>query len=46
MERVLITDALRRNGGNHRKAAQELGINPSTLFRKLKTLKITPKNPQ
>jgi len=46
MEKVLITDALRRNGGNHRKAAQELGINPTTLFRKLKTLKLTPKNPK
>ena len=33
------TDALRRNGGNHQKAAKELGINPSTLFRKVKILK-------
>ena len=41
MEKLLITDALRRNGGNRRKAAKELGINPSTLFRKLKTLKLT-----
>jgi len=40
MEKLLITDALRRNGGNHQKAAKELGINPSTLFRKLKVLKL------
>jgi len=40
MERLVISDALRRNGGNRRKAAKELGINPSTLFRKLKTLKL------
>ena len=42
MEKLLITDALRRNGGNRRKAAKELGINPSTLFRKFKTLKLAP----
>ena len=42
MEKLLVTDALRRNGGNRRKAAKELGINPSTLFRKLKTLKLAP----
>ena len=40
MERVLISDALRRNQGNRAQAAKELGINPSTLFRKLKTLKL------
>ena len=40
MEKLLITDALRRNDGNHRKAARELGINPSTLFRKVKALKV------
>lgn len=39
VERLLIADALRRNNGNRQKAARELGINPSTLFRKLKTLK-------
>jgi transcriptional regulator with PAS, ATPase and Fis domain len=38
MEKLLITDALRRNDGNHQKAAKELGINPSTLFRKVKVL--------
>ena len=42
MEKVLIADALRRNGGNRHKAAKELGINPSTLFRKLKVLKLVP----
>ena len=41
MEKLLITEALRRNEGNRRKAAKEMGINPSTLFRKLKALKLT-----
>jgi PAS domain S-box-containing protein len=36
MEQQLIADALRRYNGNKQKAAQELGINASTLFRKLK----------
>jgi transcriptional regulator with PAS, ATPase and Fis domain len=40
MERLLILDALKRSNGNRQKAARELGINPSTLFRKLKTLKL------
>jgi len=40
MERHMIAEALRRHQGNRRQAAGELGINPSTLFRKLKTLKI------
>jgi transcriptional regulator with PAS, ATPase and Fis domain len=39
MEKLLISDALRRSGGNRREAARELGINPSTLFRKIKALK-------
>jgi PAS domain S-box-containing protein len=43
MERLLIADALRRHHGNHQKAARELGINPSTLFRKLKASKLAPK---
>ena len=43
MEKLLITDALRRNGGNHQKAARELGINPSTLFRKLKAYRLARK---
>jgi PAS domain S-box-containing protein len=40
VEKLLITDALRRNDGNRNKAAKELGINPSTIFRKIKALKI------
>jgi DNA-binding NtrC family response regulator len=41
MEQMLIRDALRRSKGNHAAAARELDINASTLFRKLKALKIT-----
>ena len=40
MERFLIANALQRNGGNRTAAARQLGINPSTLFRKLKLLGI------
>ena len=40
MERLLIADALRRHGGNRTAAARQLGINPSTLFRKVKALGI------
>jgi PAS domain S-box-containing protein len=40
MERVLITDALRRREGNRRAVADELGIHPSTLFRKIRDLDI------
>lgn len=36
MERFLIRDALRRHGDNRAEAARELGIDRSTLFRKLK----------
>jgi transcriptional regulator with PAS, ATPase and Fis domain len=36
MERALIREALHRNNGNRQKTAKELGINPSTLFRKLR----------
>ena len=42
MERFVIADALRRNDGNRAAAARQLGINPSTLFRKLKSLGIDP----
>ena len=41
MERIHIRDALRRCDGNRTAAARQLGINPSTLFRKLKSLKTT-----
>ena len=37
MEKHLIEAALARSGGNRERAARELGINPSTLYRKLKT---------
>ncbi len=39
-ERVLICDALRRNRGNRTAAARQLGIHPSTLFRKARALGI------
>jgi PAS domain S-box-containing protein len=42
MEIILITQALRRNKGNKALAAKELGINKSTLFRKMKAFDIKP----
>jgi PAS domain S-box-containing protein len=39
-EALMIERALRRNSGNRTAAARELGINASTLFRKLKGLNI------
>jgi PAS domain S-box-containing protein len=42
MEKVHISLALARNHGNRTAAANELGIHPSTLFRKLKDLGIEP----
>ena len=42
VERMMIADALRRNDGNRTAAARQLGINPSTLFRKLRSLDIEP----
>ncbi|MFP4567050.1 MAG: sigma-54 interaction domain-containing protein [Spirochaetaceae bacterium] len=42
LERCAIEAALRRNGGHRSKAAKELGIDPSTLYRKMKTLGIRP----
>ena len=39
-EEVMIRQALKRNSGNKTAAAKQLGINPSTLFRKLKSLGI------
>ncbi len=38
MERQMIEAALKRNHGNRLRTAHELGINPSTLYRKLKAL--------
>jgi PAS domain S-box-containing protein len=40
LESLHIADALRRNGGNRKAAAEELGIHPSTLFRKIRDLGI------
>jgi PAS domain S-box-containing protein len=42
MEILLIIEALRRNKGNQTATAKELGINKSTLFRKLKAHDIKP----
>jgi len=42
IEIVLITESLRRNKGNKTAAAKELGIDKSTLFRKMKAYDITP----
>jgi PAS domain S-box-containing protein len=42
MEILLITQALRRNKGNKTAVAKELGINKSTLFRKMKAFDIKP----
>ncbi|MEJ2109249.1 MAG: sigma 54-interacting transcriptional regulator [Acidobacteriota bacterium] len=38
MEKLMIGEALRRLGGSRIKAAKQLGIDPSTLYRKLKNL--------
>ncbi|MBN2445351.1 MAG: sigma 54-interacting transcriptional regulator [Phycisphaerae bacterium] len=47
LEAIHITDALRRHNGNRAAAARELGINPSTLFRKINSLGIDiPARPQ
>jgi PAS domain S-box-containing protein len=40
MERFLITETLRRCRGNRKAVAQSLGINASTLYRKIKSLGI------
>ncbi len=40
MESLHIADSLRRNEGNRKAAAEELGIHPSTLFRKIRDLGI------
>ena len=40
MELILITQALRRNKGNKTGTAKELGIDKSTLFRKMKVFDI------
>jgi len=40
IEEYYLTDALRRHGGNRKAAAEELGIHPSTMFRKIKAMNI------
>ena len=40
MEKLLIQDALKRNQGNRAAAARELGMDASTMFRKIKSLKL------
>jgi PAS domain S-box-containing protein len=40
MEKLLLQDALRRNNGNRAAAARELGMDASTMFRKIKSLKL------
>jgi PAS domain S-box-containing protein len=42
MERRLIGDALKRHRGNRKRAAHDLGINPSTLYRKIRALRLQP----
>ncbi len=41
VEKNLIADALTRHQGNRRAVARELGVDPSTLYRKIKKLKIS-----
>lgn len=41
MEKALIMETLRLYGGNRKCAARELGINASTLYRKIKALNIS-----
>ena len=40
VEKLFIREALQRRGGNRRLAAQDLGIDVSTLYRKIRTLGI------
>jgi PAS domain S-box-containing protein len=40
MEAIFLTNALRRNNWNRIKTARQLGIHKSTLFRKIKALRI------
>ncbi len=42
MEKQLIAEALARHRGNRTRTARELGIDPSTLYRKIKALGISP----
>jgi PAS domain S-box-containing protein len=40
VEKLFITETLQRRNGNRKLAAQDLGINVSTLYRKIQTLRI------
>jgi len=40
MEKALIKEVLRRHGGSRIRAARELGIDTSTLYRKIKAMEI------
>jgi DNA-binding NtrC family response regulator len=40
MEKLMITEILKRYQGDRRRASRDLGINPSTLYRKIKSLSI------
>ncbi|MDQ0290788.1 sigma-54 interaction domain-containing protein [Oligosphaera ethanolica] len=42
MEKATIENALRRHSGNRSQAAADLGINPSTLYRKIRAYSIVP----
>jgi len=46
LEAIHIADAVRRHRGNRTAAARELGIDPSTLFRKVKALRISLPEPE
>lgn len=46
MEKVLLRDALRRHQENRAAAARELGIDASTLFRKIKVLGLQKRSTQ
>ncbi len=40
MERLLITEVLQRHHGHRKRAAEELGVHPATLYRKMKSMGI------
>ena len=40
IERLFIAETLQRRNGNRKLAARDLGINVSTLYRKIRTLGI------
>ena len=40
VEKILIHEALRKHEGNRTLAARDLGIDPSTLYRKIRQLDI------